>query len=33
LKGRAVNDLESIKANKKLVKSFFWEATVSFAAA
>ena len=33
LKGRAVNDLESIKANKKLVKSFFREATVSFAAA
>lgn len=33
LKRRAVNDLESIKANKKLVKSFFKEAAVSFAAA
>jgi len=33
LKGRAVNDLESIKANKKLVKAFFREETVSFAAA
>ncbi len=33
LKGRAVNDLESIKANKKLIRSFFREVTVSFAAA
>ena len=33
LKGRAVNDLESIRANKKLLKSFFAEPCVSFAAA
>ena len=33
LKSRAIVDLESIKANKKLIKSFFKEASVSFAAA
>ncbi len=33
LKGRVVNNLESIKASKKLVKSFFKEAVVFFAAA
>lgn len=33
LKERAMTDLESIKANQKLVRSFFNEATVSFAAA
>lgn len=33
LKERAIADLESIKANKKLIKSFFNEASVSFAAA
>ena len=33
LRNRAVMDLESIKRNKKLIKSFFQEATVSFAAA
>ena len=30
---RAIKDLESIKRNKKLVKSFFQEPTVFFAAA
>ncbi len=30
---RADKDLQSIKKNKRLVKSFFQEATVSFAAA
>lgn len=33
LKNRAIMDLEGIKRNKKLIKSFFQEATVSFAAA
>ncbi|CAA0084107.1 Uncharacterised protein [Zhongshania aliphaticivorans] len=33
LKNRAIVDLEKIRRNKKLVKSFFKEATVSFAAA
>ena len=33
LKNRAIMDLESIRRNKKLIKSFFEEATVSFAAA
>ncbi len=33
LMNRAILDLESIKRNKKLVKSFFEEAAVSFAAA
>jgi len=33
LKNRAITDLESIKRNKNLIKSFFQEATVSFAAA
>lgn len=33
LKTRAITDLESIKENKKLVKSFFNEPSVSFAAA
>lgn len=33
LKNRAIIDLESIKRDKKLIKSFFQEATVSFAAA
>ncbi|WP_185233735.1 IS630 family transposase [Teredinibacter franksiae] len=33
LKNRAVLDLESIKRDKALIKSFFQEATVSFAAA
>lgn len=33
LLNRAVRDLESIKRNKKLIKSFFQDATVSFAAA
>lgn len=33
LMNRAIMDLESIKRNKKLVKSFFAEQTVSFAAA
>jgi transposase len=33
LMNRAIVDLESIKRNKKLIKSFFHEATVSFAAA
>jgi len=30
---RAILDLESIKRNKKLIRSFFEEKTVSFAAA
>ena len=33
LKKRAANDLQSIKDNKALVKSFFREPAVSFAAA
>jgi len=33
LRNRAILDLESIKRNKKLIKSFFQEATVLFAAA
>jgi len=33
LKNRAIMDLENIRRNKKLIKSFFEEATVSFAAA
>jgi len=33
LKNRAVLDLESIKRDKALIKSFFQEAAVSFAAA
>ena len=33
LKNRVVNDLQSIKANKLLVKSFFNESSVSFSAA
>ena len=33
LMNRAILDLESIKRNKKLVRSFFEEETVSFAAA
>ncbi len=33
LKNRAIMDLEGIRRNKKLIKSFFDEATVSFAAA
>jgi len=33
LMNRAILDLESIKRNKKLVRSFFEEKTVSFAAA
>lgn len=33
LMNRAILDLESIKRNKKLIKSFFEESTVSFAAA
>jgi len=33
LMNRAIVDLESIKRNKKLVRSFFEEKTVSFAAA
>ena len=33
LKTRAIADLESIKANKKLIRSFFREPSVSFAAA
>ena len=33
LRNRAMRDLENIKRNKKLVKSFFQEANVSFAAA
>ena len=33
LKNRAIMDLESIRRNKKLIKSFFEEPTVSFAAA
>ena len=33
LMNRAILDLEGIKRNKKLIRSFFEEATVSFAAA